>query len=83
MNLLGFPPEEVSSVSLVLVFEDRLGDLVEGAYSDESIQVLLPHNFLEVLLGEEEGIDRTAPQDCEAIHESNALKPPSGTMPVR
>ena len=49
VNLLGFPPEEVSSVSLVLVFEDRWGDLVKGAYSDVSIRVLLAHYFLEVL----------------------------------
>ncbi len=49
VNLLGFPPEEVSSVSPVLVFEDPLGDLVEGANSDVSIRVLIPHYFLEVL----------------------------------
>ena len=50
MNLLGFPPEEVSSVGLVRVFEDRLGNLIKRAHSDDvSIRVLLAHYFLEVL----------------------------------
>jgi hypothetical protein len=50
VNLLGFPPEEVSSVGLVRVFEDRLGNLIKRAHSDDvSIRVLLAHYFLEVL----------------------------------
>ncbi len=76
VNLLGFPPEEVSSVGLVLVPKDHLHDLVEGVHSDVSIRVLLPHYFLEVLLREEEGIDRMAPQDCEAVRRERHVKAP-------
>jgi hypothetical protein len=62
----GFP-QKSPFVSALTRLGDRLRDLVEGADSDVSVQIVRSHDRLEVFHREQKAIDGMAPADCVAV----------------